>query len=66
MDQSYFVGVDISKSKVDYVVVNSKLEYLLHREITNKDVKLRTALKQLAKQLEIRFEEMMVCCEDTG
>ena len=46
MNQKYFIGVDISKSKVDYAVVDQGLELLFQSEVINQDFKLENLLKK--------------------
>lgn len=66
MNQKYFIGVDISKSKVDYAVVDQGLELLFQSEVINQDFKLENLLKKLVKKFKVSLSEIIVCCENTG
>lgn len=64
--QKYVIGVDISKSKVDCVVINNHLEVQLEKEVINNDSKLEHFIKAVMRKLKISGEELIICCENTG
>jgi len=66
MNQKYFIGVDISKSKIDYAVINQQLELIVQAEAINQDSKLESLLKGFVKKHKINFSDLVICCENTG
>ncbi len=60
----YFVGVDISKSKLAICVLEGK-QVVLERCIDNTS-KALTAFKRQAKKIGILPENTLYCCEHTG
>lgn len=66
MNQIYYLGVDISKSKIDCALINAQLELLHEKEVVNTDQKLQSYLIGLIKKLKIMPSDLMVCCENTG
>jgi transposase len=66
MNQNYFIGVDISKGKIDVAVLNCKNELLHEKVIVNKAVRIMGLLKGLARKLKTEHAQLLVCCEATG
>jgi transposase len=66
MKQIYFIGVDISKNKVDTVLVNSQFEILSEDLVFNSDLKLEHFLKTIVKRHRIDPFSLLICCETTG
>lgn len=66
MKQNYFIGVDISKSKIDCALISSDLTILLEKEVVNTDQKVKTFLLSVLKKLKLQPCELIVCCENTG
>ena len=66
MPQSYLIGVDVSKGKVDCALINDLIETISEKEVENNDRKLISYFKSILKQLEVKAEELLVCCENTG
>ncbi len=66
MNQKYFIGVDISKSKVDYAVMNFERDVLIQKEAFNRDTKLESVFKAVMKRYKIQAPDLVVCCENTG
>jgi transposase len=66
MTTKYFIGGDISKSKIDFALVNDGLVLMSEQIIPNTKTALLKFLKKIIKEQEIRPEELLVCCENTG
>lgn len=66
MNQKYFVGVDISKAKLDLAVIDSAFNLYLEKIIPNEPAKIRTFLSALRRKLKISSDELLVCAEHTG
>ncbi len=66
MYQSYFIGVDISKSKVDCALINGSVAVLSEDQIMNTDLKLERFFKAILRKHKIVSENLLVCCETTG
>lgn len=62
----YFIGVDISKSKVDCALINGQLELLNEKVVINVDSKLISYLRAVIKLLKTEVNQVLVCCESTG
>ncbi len=61
---TYFIGIDISKSKLDICVLESK-KVMLEHCIENTPEALKAFQKQLRK-MKITPANTLVCCEHTG
>jgi transposase len=66
MKQSYVIGIDISKSKIDCVVMSSKFELIKEIEIGNTDLKIKQFIKKILLELKLSESDILVCCENTG
>lgn len=66
MNQNYYLGVDISKSKIDCALINDQFDLLYEKEVTNTDQKINNFLMSLTKKLNIDYSDLFVCCENTG
>lgn len=66
MTQSYVIGIDISKSKIDCAVLSSDYQVLIEKEILNTDGEITAFIKRILKTFNIAFSELLICCENTG
>ncbi|KAB2804285.1 IS110 family RNA-guided transposase [Phaeocystidibacter luteus] len=66
VEQSYFIGVDVSKNKVDIAVIARTQEVVLEREVPNTDVSLKRFFGSLIKQFAWCSSDVLICCETTG
>lgn len=66
MKQSYVIGVDISKSKIDCAVLSVEFEVLNEKEVVNTDLKIRSFLFKVINTLKVENSEILICCENTG
>lgn len=66
MKQNYFIGVDISKSKIDCALMSAGLTIILEKEVVNSDQKVKVFLLSVLKKLNLQADELVVCCENTG
>lgn len=66
MKQKYFIGVDISKSKIDCAVMSADLQLMLEKVVVNNDQKITSFLKGVLKRLKADAKQVLVCCENTG
>ena len=65
MQFSYFIGCDVSKNQLDFVVKNCK-QLLFHKEILNTPEAIKTFLKELSKLPGFGLKETIFCMEHTG
>lgn len=65
MEKTYFIGVDVSKSELDFAIVSAN-KLLFHLEVTNDKVGIETFIKQLKKQTQFSFDNSLFCMEFTG
>lgn len=66
MRQSYYIGIDISKSKLDIAVITSTYENVRYEVVNNNKQTLKAFFTKLLRQLLITASEVLVCCEQTG
>lgn len=65
MDFIYFIGVDVSKEKLD-IAVYRLTELLFHKQISNDVKDIRRFIKELCKLDGFRLSEAVFCMEFTG
>lgn len=66
MKQKYFIGIDISKGKIDVAIIQGDLLVLVERVIINTEAKIESFLKAFCRKYKIDFSDLLVCCENTG
>jgi transposase len=66
MNQKYFVGIDISKAKLDVAVMDTAFNILLEKVIPNTPAGIRTLISALRRKLKVASDDIMVCAEHTG
>jgi transposase len=66
MKQIYFMGIDISKEKIDCALIDCSNQAQLEKIIKNKQESIVTFLQQVVKKLKIEKESLLICCEETG
>ena len=66
MNQIYFIGVDISKEKIDVSVINRSCQVLLEKIIANKRARILSYLEAICRKFKVSKEEILICCEETG
>lgn len=66
MKQNYFIGIDISKEKVDIALLNQEGLLLLEKVIGNEKTKLANTFSAILRKHKIPAEQVLFCCEATG
>jgi transposase len=66
MKANYFIGIDVSKSKLDVAVLNDQGQVLLEFQIKNTPAGINTQLSKLKKKYGINRDNTILCCEHTG
>jgi transposase len=66
MIQKCYVGIDISKEKIDVACIDPHYKVLFEKMICNSESKIRTLLVSVMRKLKLSKEELLVCCEQTG
>lgn len=66
MKQIYYIGVDISKEKVDIAVIDHNYNVIIEKVVKNQICKLNSFFNGLLKKLKVEKEQLLVCCEETG
>lgn len=66
MNQRYFIGVDVSKQKLDICVVNTLMEIVVEKEVKNTIAGIVNLLRSIKRKLRVENEQILVCCENTG
>jgi transposase len=66
MKQIYFIGIDVSKKKVDVAVINSANEILAEKVVCNDRRKLTNFISAFMRKQKAVTEQVLICCEDTG
>lgn len=66
MNQKYYVGVDVSKGKLDMAVIDTNFNVQLEQVIKNQLSNIRTFFVALKKRLKASGLDLLVCAENTG
>jgi len=66
MKQKYFIGIDISKQKLDLAVILSDFTVVEERIVPNQQAKIKSYLKGLIKRLHLEVGDLLICVEHTG
>lgn len=65
MDKFYFIGIDVSKKKLDICVMcDSKV--LIEKQVTNSIKVVTQAIKHIKRELDITNDMFIICAEHTG
>ena len=62
---NFFVGVDISRDKLDFSILDEQ-RFLLHKELLNETEPVKTFLNDLKKVKGFRLRNTIFCMENTG
>jgi transposase len=62
---TYFIGIDVSKNKLDYAVMHAS-ELLFHREAKNESDAILTFVNELKMLPRFTIRKTIFCMEDTG
>ncbi len=65
MTFTHFIGIDVSKKKLDLCLFNGK-EVLLELECPNSIVAIKKVLKEIIKESKINATNLLICAEFTG
>ena len=60
-----FIGIDVSKEKLDFVILMEGKK-VLHQEVKNTPKQIRKFISALMKRLKVSREECLFCLEHTG
>ncbi len=66
MEQKYFIGIDVSKDKLDCAIILSDYSVILERIVKNKDTSISAFLRAFLKKTKASVSSLSVCCECTG
>ena len=66
MNQKYFIGIDISKGKLDCAVILSDYSVVMEYIVPNNVKKINSVLKAFMKKHKAAPDQLLVCCENTG
>lgn len=66
MNYNCFIGVDISKLKLDIAVVSNELEESCHFECENNQKNIESLFKKLFTQLALVKSDVLIVAENTG
>jgi transposase len=62
---TYFIGIDISKNKLDYAVMRGKI-FLFHKEAPNEDDIISDLISEFKKLPKFTIPKAIFCMEHTG
>lgn len=65
MDKFYFIGIDVSKKKLD-ICVMCDAKVLTEEQITNSTKVITQAIKHIKRELDITNDMFIICAEHTG
>jgi len=60
----YFLGVDVSKQKIDVCLLNGQKAIVLEKVVNNTKGRILQSLKSIQKKISL--QQLLVCCENTG
>ena len=66
MNQKYFIGVDLSKEKIDCAVILSDYSIVLEKIVKNQDAKIKNFILAFAKRTKCSLSQLFICAENTG
>lgn len=66
MKQKYYIGVDVSKLKVDIALMDQSKQVLLEQVVKNEVKALKSFFTKILRRYKIDIEDLLVCCETTG
>jgi transposase len=66
MEQKYFIGIDVSKDKLDCAIILPNYSVVLERIVKNKENNISSFLSALLKKAKASMSSMVVYCENTG
>lgn len=66
MDLEVFVGVDVSKETLDFVVLKEDLTKQFHMQVENNKRGICSFYKRLNSEIKVRRESCLFCLEHTG
>jgi transposase len=61
----YFIGIDISRNKLDYAVMHGK-SFLFHREAENNAVSIKFIIEEVKRLPRFTMTRAIFCMEQTG
>jgi len=65
MEFDFFIGIDVSKDELDFVV-RSRQAFLFHREIANRPDAINNFIKELCRVPGLELDKAVFCMEHTG
>lgn len=65
MEFTYFVGTDVSKSELDFSIMQGNV-YLYHKEISNTPAAIKSFIKELFRLPDLDLKNVVFCMEHTG
>ena len=65
MENFYFIGVDVSKKKLDFCVMFQG-KVLHEEEVSNHQQAIAKLIKELKKEFEMGNDDFLICAEHTG
>ena len=63
MNQKYFIGIDVSKEKLDCALILSDYNVVAECIIPNNLKRIKLFLKSTLKKQKIEADQLIVCCE---
>jgi transposase len=65
MEFEFFIGIDVSKNKLDFSVQQGK-SYLFHREIVNEPEAIKGLIREISRLNGLSLNHAVFCMEHTG
>lgn len=66
MKQMYFIGVDVSKGKLDVCVINAQGQVIIEKVIGNSRSAIRNFIEKFLRSVKAEKQTILICCEHTG
>jgi transposase len=66
MNQKYFIGIDLSKGKIDCAVMTSDIHLLLEKVVKNDLDRIKSFINAFIRKQKCKASDLLICCENTG
>jgi len=66
MKQMYFIGVDVSKGKLDVCIIDMQGQVIIEKIIGNTRSAIRNFIEKILRVLKTGKDNILICCEHTG
>lgn len=66
MNQKYFIGIDLSKEKIDCAIILQDYSVFLEQVVKNQDAKIKSFIQAFIRKAKCNLSDVFICAENTG